>query len=77
MVLRETGWLACVGVVLGLGATLALIRLIASMLYGLKPWDPVTLGGSTLLLVAVAFVAGWIPAQRASRVEPIDALRSE
>jgi predicted permease len=77
MVLRETGWLACVGVVLGLGATLALVRLIASMLYGLKPWDPVTLGGSTLLLLAVAFVAGWIPAQRASRVEPIDALRSE
>jgi predicted permease len=77
MVLRETGWLACVGVVLGLGATLALIRLIASMLYGLRPWDPVTLGGSTLLLLAVAFVAGWIPAQRASRVEPIDALRSE
>jgi predicted permease len=77
MVLRETGWLAGIGVVLGLGATLALVRLIASMLYGLKPWDPVTLGCSTLLLVAVALIAGWIPAQRASRVEPIDALRSE
>jgi predicted permease len=77
MVLRETGWLAGIGVVLGLGATLALVRLIASMLYGLKPWDPVTLGCSTLLLLAVAFIAGWIPAQRASRVEPIDALRSE
>jgi predicted permease len=77
MVIRETGWLAGVGVVIGLGATLGLIKLIASMLYGLKPWDPVTLGCSTLLLLAVAFVAGWIPAQRASRVDPIDALRSE
>ncbi len=77
MVIRETGWLAGVGVVIGLGATLGLIKLIASMLYGLKPWDPVTLGCSTLLLLAVAFVAGWIPAQRASRVDPLDALRSE
>jgi predicted permease len=77
MVLRETAWLAAIGVVVGLGATLALAQLIKSMLYGLKPTDPFTLGVSVLLLLLVAFIAGWIPAYRASQVNPIDALRSE
>ena len=77
MVLRETAWLAAIGVVVGLAATLTLAQLIKSMLYGLKPTDPVTLGVSVLLLLLVAFVAGWVPAYRASQVNPIDALRSE
>jgi predicted permease len=77
MVLRETGWMAIGGVAAGLAATLALVRLIQSMVYGLKPWDPLTLGGSVLLLLLVASVAGYIPAHRASRVEPIEALRNE
>ena len=77
MVLRETAWLAAIGVVVGLGATLALAQLIKSMLYGLKPTDPLTLSVSVLLLLLVAFIAGWIPAYRASQVNPIDALRSE
>lgn len=77
MVLRETAWLAAIGLVVGLGATLALAQLIKSMLYGLKPTDPLTLGVSVLLLLLVAFVAGWVPAYRASQVNPIDALRSE
>jgi predicted permease len=77
MVLRETAWLAAIGVVVGLGATLALAQLIKSMLYGLKPTDPLTLGVSVLLLLLVAFIAGWVPAYRASQVNPIDALRSE
>jgi len=77
MVLRETAWLAAIGVVIGLAATLVLARLIQSMLYGLKPYDPLTLGASILVLLLVAFIAGWIPAYRASQVNPIDALRSE
>ncbi|MGA7155431.1 MAG: ABC transporter permease [Acidobacteriaceae bacterium] len=77
MVLRETGWLAASGVLIGLVTTLLLLRLIRSMLYGLKPTDPLTLASSVLLLLVMAFVAGLIPATRASRVEPIQALRTE
>jgi predicted permease len=77
MVLRETAWLAAAGVVIGLAATLALTRIIKSMLYGLKPYDPATLAGSILVLLVVAFIAGWIPAHRASRADPIEALRNE
>jgi predicted permease len=77
MVLRETAWLAAIGVLLGMGITFALIRLIQSMLYGLQPTDPITLGCGAALLLLVAFLAGWIPAYRASQVNPIDALRNE
>ena len=77
MVLRETGWLAIIGVVAGLGAALLLARLVKSMLYGLQPADPVSLLGAACLLMSVAVVAGWIPAARASRVEPMEALRHE
>jgi predicted permease len=77
MVLRETAWLAATGVLIGMGITFALIRLIQSMLYGLKPTDPLTLGSGTILLLLVAFIAGWVPAHRASQVNPIDALRNE
>ena len=77
MVLGEAWWMAVIGVVAGLGAAVAMGRLIASMLFGLKPWDPVTLGIAALLLVAVALAASWIPAQRAAGVEPMKALRHE
>jgi ABC-type antimicrobial peptide transport system permease subunit len=77
MVLRETGWIAAAGILAGLGVALLLVRLIKSMLYGLKPYDPLTLGGSALLLLLTAIVAGWVPAHRASRVEPVEALRHD
>ncbi len=77
MVLRETAWLALVGVVLGLAATLAFARLIQSMLYGLKPTDLLTLDESVALLLMLAFIAVWVPAYRASQVNPIEALRAE
>jgi len=77
MVLRETGWLAVIGVVAGLGAALLLARLVKTMLYGLQPADPISLLGAACLLMSVAAVAGWIPAARASRVEPMEALRHE
>ena len=77
MVLREALWMTTIGLTLGLGGALALGRIIASLLYGLKPWDPVTLTGATGLLVLVALGASWVPARRAAGVEPMQALRHE
>ena len=77
IILRETGWLALCGVVVGLMVTLATIHTVESMLYGLTPKDPSTLFGSMGLLLLVAVVAGWIPAYRASRVDPAEALRHD
>jgi ABC-type antimicrobial peptide transport system permease subunit len=52
-------------------------RLIASMLYGLKSYDPLTFTGASLLLLFAAFSASWIPARRAARIDPLKALRHE
>jgi predicted permease len=77
MVLREASRLAVLGVLSGLAVALALVKLVKSMLYGLKPADPVSFAGAGCLLMLVALVAAWIPALRASRVEPMEALRHE
>ena len=77
MVLREASWLGLLGVVAGLAGALALGRVIGAMLYGLKPWDPATLGASAVLLLVVALAAGWVPARRAAGVDPMRALRHE
>ncbi len=77
MVLRETAWLAAIGTGIGLAAALPLTQFLRTMLFGLKPTDPVTLTGSALLLFAVAMFAGWGPAHRASRIQPMQALRHE
>ena len=68
---------ALAGVVCGLAAAFGLTRLIASFLFGVKPWDPLVFFVVPVILVAVALVAVWLPAMRASRVDPIDALRCE
>jgi predicted permease len=77
MVLGEATWLAGLGVVCGAAIALALGRVVKSMLYGLQPADPVSLAGGASLLVAVALLAAWVPAARAARVEPMEALRHE
>jgi ABC-type antimicrobial peptide transport system permease subunit len=77
MILRESTFVAAAGVLSGLGAALALARLVTSMLYGIEAHDPLTLAGAALLLLGVALCASWIPAQRAASVQPIDALRHE
>ena len=77
MVLGETSGLAIIGVASGLGAALLLTRFLDSMLFGLKPNDPATLVSAALLLFAAALLAGFIPARRASRVQPMQALRHE
>ena len=65
------------GMVLGLAGSVALARLIASQLWGIEPTDPATFIGVSLLLVAVALAAFFIPARRAIRVDPTEALRTE
>jgi predicted permease len=77
MVLRESGWLAVAGVAIGILVALGLGRLVESLLYGVKATDPLSVLGASLLLLAVALSSGWIPARRASRLEPMDALRHE
>jgi len=77
MVLREALLLALLGIVVGIPAALAASRLISSMLYGLKPTDPVTVAAATLLMIGVAALAGYLPARRAANVDPMVALRYE
>ena len=77
MVLNESTRLALAGIAIGLGAALLLTRFLKSMLYGLKPHDPATLVCAAALLLTVALLAAWVPALRASRVQPVQALRHE
>ncbi len=77
MVLQEVGWMSLIGVGLGLPAAAAVALLIQSQLYGLAAIDPLTLAGSALLLLIVSFAAGYLPARRASSVEPNQVLRYE
>jgi predicted permease len=76
-VILEGGRLAALGLALGLIAALALTRLMASLLFGVKPSDPLTLGLAAALLAFVALAACYIPARRATRVDPIVVLRYE
>ena len=77
MVLGEASWVTLIGVAAGMAGALAMGQVIASMLYGLKSWDPVTLAGAAALLIAVALGASWVPARRAAGVDPMRALRHE
>jgi predicted permease len=77
MILRETGSLVLLGLIAGIALSAAGVRLITSRLYGLSPADPVTLASSIAGLVIVAGLAAWLPAYRASRVDPLVALRHE
>ena len=76
-VLRETMMLTVIGIGVGLPVTLGVARLIASMLFGIKPGDPVALALAAFALCGVALAAGYVPARRASRVHPMVALRYE
>jgi predicted permease len=77
MVVRQGMVLAGVGVVIGIGGALGLTRLLAGFLFGVKAWDPTAFVATPLLLSAVALLAVWIPAYRATRVDPVTALRFE
>ena len=77
MVVLQGMRLALVGVIIGVGCALALARLMSSLLFGVKPWDPATIILVALVLSAVTLLATYLPARRASRVDPMVALRYE
>jgi putative ABC transport system permease protein len=77
MILGQTLKLTLIGVGLGLTGALVLARFLASLLFGIGSYDPVTLLGVALLLVGVALAASYIPARRAMRVDPVVSLRHE
>ena len=77
MIVRQGMSSTLIGAGTGVGLSLVVTRAIKSMLYGVKPSDPITLGTVVLILASVALAACWIPARRASRVDPVIALRYE
>ncbi len=77
MVLKESLLLLAIGVALGVPATLAVTRAIQSILFGLKSSDPITLAGAIFVIGAVTLLAAYFPARRASKVDPMVALRYE
>jgi ABC-type antimicrobial peptide transport system permease subunit len=77
MLMKETGWILAVGLTVGLVGAAAATQTISSLLFGLTPTDPSTFAGAALLLIAAAVTAAYIPARRASRVDPVVALRHD
>jgi predicted permease len=77
MVMKEAIWLLAIGVAAGTGLSLVVTRGATSLLFGLKPHDPLTLGAAAALLAGVAALASFLPARRASKLDPMEALRYE
>ena len=77
MILRQGGMVTLVGVAVGLTAAIAGSRLIQSLLYGVGPRDPVIFVVTTLALLGIALMACWLPARRAARLSPLEALRTD
>jgi ABC-type antimicrobial peptide transport system permease subunit len=76
LVLRDTVRLAVIGVTIGIVGALVLARLVASLLFGVTPTDPLTFTAVVAVLTSVAALAGYLPAARAARIEPMSALRT-
>jgi ABC-type antimicrobial peptide transport system permease subunit len=74
-ILMETLWLAGIGVVGGIVGSWILARALSGMLFGVKPADPITFACMVVILTGVACLAGYLPARRASRIDPMQALR--
>ena len=77
MVMREVLLLITGGLTFGVGVAIAITRLISTLLFGLTPTDPLTMAMAMLLMVGVAAVAAYLPARKASRIDPMIALRYE
>jgi len=77
LAIREIVSPVALGVAAGCGLALAMARVAGSLLYGVGPSDPVTFIGAPLALGVIAFCAAWLPARRASRIDPAQVLRQE
>ncbi len=77
LVIGQSMRMAAAGIALGLIGALALTRLMSTLLFGVSPYDPATFGAVCLVLAGVALLASWLPAARASRIDPLGALRQE
>ena len=75
LVLTRVSALVAAGVAVGAALALGAARLVTALLYGLEPRDPATLAGAMIALAAVGALAGWLPAYRASRIDPAEVLR--
>ena len=77
LVLREAGWVLGLGIAAGLGSAWTLGRVVRSLLFGIEPTDPASMAIAVAVLASAATLAAWIPARRASKIDPIRALRYE
>jgi predicted permease len=77
LIMREAAWLAAVGIGAGLACSVAALRLIRGLLFGVEPWDVPTLAAVAALLAVAAMSASYFPARRAASVDPVEALRAE
>jgi ABC-type antimicrobial peptide transport system permease subunit len=77
LVLAQAARPLAIGAALGLGGAFVLTRQLQTLLFGITPHDPITLAAATILLLIVGLVAAWLPARRASRVDPLVALKAE
>jgi ABC-type antimicrobial peptide transport system permease subunit len=75
--LRETLAVSGIGIILGLAATAATTKILSAFLFGLSPRDPTTLGLVTMILTAIAVIAGYVPARRAAGIDPMRTLKAE
>jgi putative ABC transport system permease protein len=77
IVVTQGARVALVGIALGLVGSVGLTGYIESLLFGVEPLDPLTVAGVSLVMLGVALLASYVPARRASRVDPVEALRAE
>jgi ABC-type antimicrobial peptide transport system permease subunit len=77
MILRESGRLVAIGLAVGIASALSLTRFLSSRLFGVSATDPWTMAGAVVLLTLLAAIAAFVPARRASRLDPMVALRCE
>jgi len=77
LVMRQAWWILLTGSVIGLTVSFLSSRMLASFLYGVKTHDALTLGAASLLLLGIGLAAAYVPARRAARLDPMQALRTE